>query len=145
MWVWTGPILWEFLRFNSLKHSWDQELFGVRMNTTMRTKLGKKLCDCYCLSLHKTLKSSRHHVHFLASKLDNNSLRKVQSHKLPILMQLHPTILSLVSAYSFALKSFCVGECLCWSLIIIDLSLIFIHVGDCWVNRLIRPKYPNGP
>ena len=45
------------------------------------------LCEIYCLGLHKRLNNSRHRVHWLASKSDRLSLGKVQSRKLPILMQ----------------------------------------------------------
>ena len=48
---------------------------------------GKELCEFYCLGLHKRLNSSRHRVHWLASKSDSLSQRNVQSHTLPIPIQ----------------------------------------------------------
>jgi hypothetical protein len=47
----------------------------------------KELCEFYCLDIHKRLNGSRHHVHRLASISDSVSQRKVQSQKLPLLIQ----------------------------------------------------------
>ena len=57
------------------------------------------LCEIYCFGLHKRLNNSRHRVHWLASKSDRLSLGKVQSRKLPILMQDIFDLYSFVKVY----------------------------------------------
>ena len=79
------------------------------------------LCKFYCLGLYKRLNSSRHHVHWLASKSDSISQGKVQSQKLPIIYRLFPIyVLSVIRS------------CCC-----IFSPSNSIHVGDCWKNRLL--------
>ena len=77
---------------------------------------GDILCEFYCLGLHKWLNSSRHHVHWLASKSDSVSQGKVQSQKLPILCRIFSiSVLSVIRS------------CCC-----IFSPSNSIHVGDCW-------------
>ena len=69
--------------------------------------------------LHKRQNSSRHHVHWSASKPDRLSQGKVQSQKLPIPIQELSVVLSL------SLRVIVVSHCY---------SVNFIHVGDCWIK-----------
>mgnify|MGYP003703482117 CR=1 FL=1 len=86
---------------------------------------GDILCEFYCLGLHKRLNSSRHHVHWLASKSDSVSQGKVQSQKLPILCRI----------FSFSVLSV-IRSCCC----IFSPSNSF-HVGDCWIMVLYRHNF----
>ena len=76
---------------------------------------GNILCEFYCLGLHKRLNSSRHHIHWLASKSDSVSQGKVQSQKLPILCRILPILVLSV-----------IRSCCC-----IFSPSNSIHVGDC--------------
>ena len=113
-----GSFLWEFLRLKFSKALMKPGIVQGQNEHNCENQWWskKELCEYYCLDLHQQLNNSWHHIHWLTSKSDSISLRKVQSHKLPILMQ------SLSNLYSL--------DCLFFHLPF--LKSISIHVEDCW-------------
>ena len=107
----------------STKHSWRPGVSQGRNehNRKNQTMSGMILCVDYCLGLHKQLNSSRHRVHWLASKSDSYSQGEVQSQKLPNPMRE---------------ISYCNSQNICICTFASFLFANFIHVGDCWKNMV---------